>query len=133
MGMPHAVVIGAGFGGMATALRLRAAGFSVDIFDNGAHPGGRAGVYRRGGYTFDAGPTVITAPFLFDELWALFGERRSEAIEFRELTPWYRIHFADGRSFDYGGTDDQLIARVHAFAPADVAGYRRFVTQVDRI
>ena len=131
--MTHAIVIGAGFGGMAAALRLRAAGFAVDVFDNQAHPGGRAGVYRCNGYTFDAGPTVITAPFLFDELWSLFGQRRSDAAEFRELTPWYRIHFADGRSFDYGGTDAQLIARVHAFAPEDVAGYQRLLAQVERI
>ncbi len=131
--MPHAVVIGAGFGGMAAALRLRAAGFAVDVFDNQAQPGGRAGVYRCKGYTFDAGPTVITAPFLFDELWELFGRDRREAIEFRELAPWYRIRFADGRTFDYGGTDEELIARVRQFAPGDVEGYRRLLRQVERI
>ncbi len=129
----HAVVIGAGFGGMASALRLRAAGFQVDLFDNQAQPGGRAGVYRRDGYTFDAGPTVITAPFLFDELWDLFGQSRHEAIEFRELTPWYRIRFADGRTFDYGGTDAELIERVRAFSPEDVAGYRRLLRKVETI
>ena len=129
----HAVVVGAGFGGMAAALRLRAARFTVDVFDNQAQPGGRAGVYHRNGYTFDAGPTVITAPFLFDELWQLFGEQRSEAVEFRPLTPWYRIRFADGRSFDYGGTDQELIERVRAFAPEDVPGYLRLLRQVERI
>ncbi len=131
--MAHAVVIGAGFGGMAAALRLRAAGFSVDVFDNNAEPGGRAGVYSREGYTFDAGPTVITAPFLFDELWALFGKRRSDAVEFRPLTPWYRIRFADGRSFDYGGTDEELIQRVRDFAPGDVPGYKKLLRQVEKI
>jgi phytoene desaturase len=131
--LTHAVVIGAGFGGMAAALRLRAAGFSVDVFDNQAQPGGRAGVYRREGYTFDAGPTVITAPFLFDELWTLFGKERREAIEFRPLLPWYRIRFADGRTFDYGGTDEELIARVRDFAPGDVAGYRRLLDKVATI
>jgi phytoene desaturase len=120
----RAIVVGAGFGGMAAALRLRARGFDVRVFDNQSKAGGRAGVYHRQGYTFDAGPTVITAPFLFDELWALFGRKREDAIEFRPLTPWYRIRFADGRSFDYGGTDEQLIARVRAFAPDDVAGYK---------
>ena len=128
--MTHAVVIGAGFGGMAAALRLRAAGFSVDVFDNQTQPGGRAGVYRQAGYTFDAGPTVITAPFLFDELWALFGRERRAEIEFRPLTPWYRIRFADGRTFDYGGTDEELIARVRAFSPEDVAGYMRMLSKV---
>jgi phytoene desaturase len=118
---------------MAAALRLRAAGFTVDVFDNQTQPGGRAGVYRRNGYTFDAGPTVITAPFLFDELWELFGESRREAIEFCPLTPWYRIRFADGRSFDYGGTDEQLIARVREFSPGDVDGYKRLLHKVASI
>ncbi len=129
----HAAVVGAGFGGMAAALRLRAAGFTVNVFDNQAQPGGRAGLHSRNGYTFDAGPTVITAPFLFDELWQLFGEQRSEAIEFRALTPWYRIRFADGRTFDYGGTDQELIEHVRAFAPEDVPGYQRLLRQVERI
>ncbi len=131
--MPKIAVIGAGFGGMAAALRLRASGFEVDLYDNQAQPGGRAGVYRRNGYTFDAGPTVITAPFLFDELWFLFGKDRREAVEFRELSPWYRIRFADGRSFDYGGTDEQLVARVEAFSPGDVPGYKALLQQVERI
>jgi phytoene desaturase len=98
--MHRSIVIGAGFGGLAAALRLRAAGLSVDLFDNQMTAGGRAGVYKDRGYTFDAGPTVITAPFLFDELFALFGKQRSDYIEFRPLMPWYRIRFADGRSFD---------------------------------
>ena len=131
--MAQAVVIGAGFGGMAAALRLRAAGFSVDVYDNQAQAGGRAGVYHRDGYTFDAGPTVITAPFLFDELWALFGKSRERAVEFRELTPWYRIRFADGRVFDYGGTDAELMERVRAFSPGDVAGYGRLLCKVEQI
>ncbi len=131
--MGQVVVIGAGFGGMAAALRLRAAGFAVSVYDNQAQPGGRAGLYRRDGYTFDAGPTVITAPFLFDELWKLFGKERREAIEFRELAPWYRIRFADGRTFDYGGTDEELIARVASFSPGDVSGYKRLLRKVEEI
>ena len=95
--------------------------------------GGRAGVYRSRGYTFDAGPTVITAPFLFDELWSLFGEDRRDFVEFRELMPWYRIRFADGRHFDYGGSDDQLIARVREFAPAEVPGYLALLKKVESI
>ncbi len=129
----HAIVIGAGFGGMAAALRLRAAGFSVDLFDNQHQAGGRATVYKREGYTFDAGPTVITAPFLFDELWALFDKCRRKAIEFRPLTPWYRIRFADNRSFDYGGTDVDLVERVRAFSPKDVAGYQQLLAKVEQI
>ncbi len=131
--MTRAIVIGAGFGGMAAALRLRAAGFDVQVFDNQAQVGGRAGVYRKQGYTFDAGPTVITAPFLFDELWSLFGESRSEAVAFKPLTPWYRIRFADGRCFNYGGTDAELVERVRAFSPADTAGYQRLLRKVESI
>lgn len=131
--MTQAVVVGAGFGGMAAALRLRARGFDVRVFDNQAKAGGRAGVYHRDGYTFDAGPTVITAPFLFDELWELFGKKRADSIEFRPLAPWYRIRFADGRSFDYGGTDEQLIQRVREFAPADVDGYEALLKKVEAI
>jgi phytoene desaturase len=127
------VVIGAGFGGMAAALRLRARGFSVDVVDNNDAAGGRAGSYAVEGYTFDAGPTVITAPFLFDELWELFGKSREQAIEFRPLMPWYRIYFADGRHFDYGGTYDQLIENVAAFAPDDVDGYKKLLVKVAEI
>ncbi len=134
--MTTAAVIGAGFGGMAAALRLRAAGFSVDLYEARGELGGRAGVYRERGYTFDAGPTVITAPFLFDELWELFGRKRADDVEFRPLTPWYRIRFADGRSFDYGGagfTTEELIERVRAFSPDDVPGYRRLLGKVEQI
>jgi phytoene desaturase len=131
--MHRSIVIGAGFGGLAAALRLRAAGLSVDLFDNQMTAGGRAGVYKDRGYTFDAGPTVITAPFLFDELFALFGKQRSDYIEFRPLMPWYRIRFADGRSFDYGGTREQLIEAVRRFTPCDVAGYTRMLKKVETI
>ena len=128
------VVIGAGFGGMAAALRLRAAGFNVEVYEHRAQAGGRAGVYERDGYTFDAGPTVITAPFLLDELWELFGERRSDAIELQLLDPWYRIAFADGRHFDYGDTPERtLLQRVVEFAPADAEGYQRMVARAREI
>jgi len=129
----RAVVIGAGFGGLAAALRMRAAGLAVDVFDNQKVVGGRAGIYRTCGYTFDAGPTVITAPFLFDELFELLGKARSAYVEFRPLMPWYRIRFADGRSFDYGGTREQLIDAVRRFAPADVQGYTRLLTKVEEV
>ncbi len=131
--MARAVVIGAGFGGLAAALRLRAAGLEVDVYDNGSAAGGRAGVYRERGYTFDAGPTVITAPFLFDELFALFGKQRSDYVRFQPLMPWYRILFADGRTFDYGGTREELIDAVRRFAPSDVEGYIRLLGKVEQI
>lgn len=131
--LKRAVVIGAGFGGLAAALRLRAAGLQVDVFDNQDAAGGRAGVYRQRGYTFDAGPTVITAPFLFDELFALFGKDRRDYVQFLPLMPWYRIRFADGRSFDYGGTREELLEAVRCFSPGDLGGYTRLLERVEQI
>ncbi len=119
------VVIGSGFGGLAAALRARALGHSVTILERLDQPGGRARVFRRDGFVFDAGPTVITAPDLFDELWALFGERRADHVGFLPVAPWYRIGFADGGSFDYGGDVEQMRAKVASFAPGDEAGYLR--------
>ena len=109
---PHAVVIGAGFGGMAAALRLRAKGYRVTLLDRCLQLGGRAQVFERDGFRHDAGPTVITAPFLFDELFALFGERFSDHVALVPLTPWYRFCFADGDHFDYGGTLDETLAEI---------------------
>jgi len=92
------VVIGAGFGGIAAALRMRARGYDVTLLDRLPAIGGRAQVFERGGYRHDAGPTVITAPFLFDELFSLFGEKREDHVEFRALDPWYRFLFSYWRA-----------------------------------
>lgn len=89
------LVIGAGFGGIAVALRMRAKVFDVTLVDRLQAIGGRAQVFERGGFRHDAGP-VITAPFLFDELFELFGEKRSDHVEFRSLDPWYRFYFHGG-------------------------------------
>lgn len=128
-----AVVIGAGFGGIAAALRLRARGYAVTLLDKQTQLGGRAAVYRRNGYVFDAGPTVVTAPFLFDELFALFGKRRADYVTFVPLYPWYRVQFADGTYFDYGGTLEQTLDNIRKFEPADVDGYLRFLEHSKRI
>ena len=87
------LVIGAGFGGIAAALRMRAKGFDVTLVDRLQAIGGRAQVFEKGGFRHDAGPTVITAPFLFDELFELFGEKLKNHLEFRGLDPWYRFYF----------------------------------------
>lgn len=128
-----AVVIGAGFGGIAAALRLRAKGYAVTLLDKQDKLGGRAYVFEREGYRFDAGPTVVTAPFLFDELFALFGGRREDYIHFVPLYPWYRVVFADGTHFDYGGTIEQTLEQIRKFDPADVDGYQRFLAHSKRI
>ncbi len=123
----RAIVIGAGFGGIAAALRLRARGYSVQLIDRCPRLGGRAQVFESDGFRHDAGPTVITAPFLFDELFELFGRRREDYIEFVPLDPWYRFQFADGETFDYGGTFESTLAEIQRLNPADVDGYRSLV------
>lgn len=128
-----AVVIGAGFGGIAAALRLRAKGYAVTLLDKQDRLGGRAYVFEREGYRFDAGPTVVTAPFLFDELFALFGRQRQDYIQFVPLYPWYRVVFADGTHFDYGGTIEQTLEQIRKFDPADVDGYQQFLAHSKRI
>ena len=117
-----AIVIGAGFGGIAAALRLRAKGYAVTLIDRCAALGGRAQVYEREGFRHDAGPTVITAPFLFEELFALFGERFADHVKLVPLTPWYRFQFADGDTFDYGGTLEATLAEIERIEPRDRAG-----------
>lgn len=135
---PHAVVIGAGFGGLAAAIRLLVRGYRVTVVDRLEQPGGRARVTRvpgtgsdgqPGTYTFDMGPTLITAPFLFDELWEIAGERREDHVEMVETTPFYRIRFDDGDTFTYTGDAEAMEAEIARFNPADVDGYRRFLAK----
>lgn len=122
-----ALVIGAGFGGLAAAIRLCAKGYKVKLLEQLDAPGGRAYVYRQDGYTFDAGPTIITAPFLFEELWALCGRRFADDVELRSLTPFYRIRFDDGSHFNFSGDAEAMRAEIRRFNPADVAGFDRFM------
>ncbi len=132
--MPQkAIVIGAGLGGIAAALRLRKKGYAVTLIDKQDKLGGRAYVHERNGYTFDAGPTVVTAHFLFDELFALFGKKREDYINFVPVYPWYRIQFADGSKFDYGGTLEQTLAEIRRISPEDEAGYLKLLEHTKRI
>ncbi len=124
---PRAVVIGSGFGGIASAIRLQARGYDVDLLEMRDQPGGRAYVYRQDGFTFDAGPTIITAPFLIDELFALGGKRTEDYVKIVPCSPFYRIVFHDGRVFNYTGDEAEIIAEIKKFNPDDVPGYLRFV------
>ncbi|WP_026222716.1 phytoene desaturase [Methylocystis rosea] len=124
---PRAVVIGSGFGGLAAAIRLGARGYSVTVLEKRDAPGGRASVYRQDGFTFDAGPTIITAPFLFEELWTLCGRQMADDIELRPMSPFYRIRFDDGACFNYSGDMDAMRAEVARFSPQDVDGFTRFM------
>lgn len=121
-----AIVVGAGFGGLAAALRLRALGHRVTLLERHPDAGGRARVFTVDGIRYDAGPTVLTAPELLDELYALFGERRGDHIELLPVAPWYRMRFADGSRFDYGPSADAVEAEVARLSPSDLDGYRRY-------
>ncbi|WP_430431009.1 phytoene desaturase family protein [Oceanicaulis sp.] len=125
--MSHTVVIGGGFGGIAAALRARAKGYDVTVLDRCSRLGGRAQVFERGGYRHDAGPTVLTAPFLFEELFALFDKRLSDYVELRPLTPWYRFRYMDGSTFDYGGSVEDTRREIARFSPEDADGYERLL------
>jgi phytoene desaturase len=124
---PHAVVIGSGFGGLAAAIRLGARGWRVSVLEKLDAPGGRAAVFRQDGFTFDAGPTIITAPFLFEELWRLCGRSLSDDVELRPVDPFYRIRFDSGESFDVSGDEAAMRRRIARLDPGDVAGYDRFM------
>ena len=123
----HTLVIGAGFGGIAAALRMRAKGHRVTLVERLDAIGGRAQAFEQGGFRHDAGPTVITAPFLFDELFALFGEKREDYLDFRPLDPWYRFHFHDGSEFDYRPSLEDTHAEIARFSPEDTKNYDRLI------
>ena len=127
--MSHVVVVGGGFGGMAAALRARAKGHGVTVVDRCPRLGGRAQVFERAGFKHDAGPTVLTAPFLFEELFALFGQSLHDRVKLVALKPWYRFEFADGEHFDYGGTMDDTLAEIKRIHPPDVDGYHQLLEQ----
>lgn len=129
----RAVVVGAGFGGIAAAIRLRARGYHVTVVDRCPMLGGRAQVFERDGFVFDGGPTVITAPFLLEELFTLCGERMSDHVDLRPVEPWYRFRFDDGRTFDYGGGVEQTLAEIARFEPRDQAGYLALLAESKRI
>ena len=125
----RAVVVGAGFGGMAAAIRLRAKGYEVILIDRCVAPGGRAQVFHRGGYRHDAGPTVITAPFLLEELFALSGRRLADYVQLVELSPWYRFRFPDGTYFNYGGSIEDTLKEITRISPEDAEGYLSLVEE----
>ncbi|MDC6451465.1 phytoene desaturase family protein [Alphaproteobacteria bacterium] len=121
------IVIGGGFGGIATALRLKALGHKVTLLEKLDALGGRAQVFNKNGFKHDAGPTVITAPFLFDELFELFNEKREDYIEFKPLDPWYRFHFHNGQTFDYSQTIEKTKIEMKKFSIDDANNYENLL------
>ncbi len=128
-----AIVIGSGFGGIAVSLRLKKLGFDTTVIEKLDDIGGRARVFKVNGFKHDAGPTVITAPFLFDELFALFGKKRDEHLTFVPLEPWYRYYFHDGKTFDYCSTIEKTNEQIAKFDRNDIKGYSKLLNKSKKI
>ncbi|MBN8819255.1 MAG: phytoene desaturase [Sphingomonas sp.] len=125
--MKKAVIIGAGFGGLALALRLQSAGIATTIVEGRDRPGGRAYAWNKEGFTFDAGPTVITDPDCLAQLWRLSGHNMADDVTLLPVMPFYRLNWPDGTNFDYSNDDVALNAEIARLDPADVAGYQKFL------
>ncbi len=125
--MRSAIVVGAGFGGLALAIRLQSAGVHTTLVEGRDKPGGRAYVWERDGFTFDAGPTVVTDPKCLKELWQLSGRDMADDVELMPVTPFYRLNWVDGTNFDYSNDDAALAREIAKLNPDDVAGYRDFL------
>lgn len=121
------IIIGSGFGGLGAAIRLAARGHDVELFEKRDKPGGRAYVYEMNGFKFDGGPTVITAPFLFHELFELVGKKSEDYFTLKPLDPFYRIFNDKGESFDYNADADFTLKQIEKFSPNDKQGYLDFI------
>ena len=133
MSIRRAAVVGSGFGGLGVALRLQSAGFETTIFEARDKPGGRAYVYEQDGFLFDGGPTVITAPHVFEDLFAETGADFADYVELLPITPFYRLHWEDGVSFDYDGNEASMVRQIERLRPSDVDGYRAFVGYAEEV
>jgi phytoene desaturase len=126
-------IIGGGFGGIASAIRMRARGNNVVLYERLESLGGRAQVFKKNNYIHDAGPTVITAPNLFYELFELLGENLEDYLEFKSLDPWYRFNFHDQSQFDYGPDREKMLDQINDISPEDVAGYLAMLKEAEKI
>ena len=129
-----AIIVGSGFGGIATALRMKSLGYDVALHEKLNQLGGRARVFKKSGFTFDAGPTVITAPFLFDELFKLFNKKRKDYVDFIKLDPWYRFYFSSNHKvFNYSASLDETEKEIAKFNYDDIQGYRNLLKMSEKI
>ena len=131
--MPHAVIVGAGLGGLAAAMRLGARGYRVTVLDRLAVPGGRATVFKQDGFTFDAGPTIITAPFVLEELWKFTGRNFYDDVKLKALEPFYTIRFDDGDTFTNQSDVVAMRREVARISPDDITGYENFMRESEAI
>ena len=129
----NSIVIGSGFGGIASALRLRAKNHNVTLIEKHNDLGGRARVFKKNGFTFDAGPTVITAPYLINELFQLFNKNSENYIKLKPLDVWYRFVFEDGSQFDYSGDESKMKDQIEKINKEDYIGYERLVSFTKKI
>lgn len=127
------LVVGSGFGGLSAAIRLQANGYDVTIIDKLDKPGGRAYTYKRDGFSFDAGPTIITAPWLIHELFEIAGKKTSDYVNLVPIDPFYNVRFEDGSVFNYNGNKEHILKQIKEFNPPDVAGYHRFIKFAEKI
>lgn len=133
MRRPRAAVIGSGFGGISAAIRLQAAGYATTLFEARDKPGGRAYVYEDKGFTFDAGPTVITAPPCLEELFSITGRSMADYVELLPVEPMYRLHWDDGDTFDYVRDFEGMMRQIRQRSPQDETGYRNFLEYTKRV
>ena len=122
------IVIGSGFGGLASSLRMRAKGYEVTLIEKHADLGGRARVFKKGQFIYDGGPTVITAPYLFEELFSLYNKNISDYVKIVPLDLWYRFVFEDGSSFDYSGDEESMKSQIEKFSKNDFLNYKNLVS-----
>lgn len=127
------VVIGSGFGGLSAAVRLQAQGHDVTIVEKRDKLGGRAYVYEQDGFKFDGGPTIITAPWLIDELFTLAGKNSKDYLTLVKIDPFYNIRWEDGTVFNYNDDKTNLYAQIAKIAPEEIEGYKRFASSLDKI
>ena len=126
------MVIGAGFGGLAAAIRLGARGYRVTVVDRLAKVGGRAAVIERDGYTFDCGPTIITAPFVYEELWELCGKRMQDHVQLKSLDPYYTLRFDNGDTIRCMADPEDMKREIARLSPGDIDGYEAFHKEAER-
>jgi phytoene desaturase len=129
----RSIVIGSGFGGLAAALRLKAKKHKVTLIEKHQDLGGRARVFKKNGFIFDGGPTVITAPYLINELFELFGKKAENYIKLTPLNTWYQFVFEDGVKFNYSGNEDLMRQQIEKINKDDVQGYEKLVRFTKKI
>ena len=127
------VVIGSGFGGIAAALRLRAKNYEVTLLEKHPDLGGRARVFKKNNFIYDGGPTVVTAPYLLEELFALFNKKISDYAKIVPLEHWYRFVFEDGSSFDYSGNEVSMKNQIENLSKDDFSGYEKLLSFTEKI